>query len=48
MRKITIREIVETIKKLLGNVRNTYIPIRPGDYIGKEEINIRKGKNGLD
>lgn len=36
-RKITVREVAETIKKLLGNdVRIVYTPARPGDYAGKE------------
>lgn len=40
MRKVTIREIAETIKKLLsGNVEITYESARPGDYAGKEVSN---------
>ena len=36
-RKITIKDIAETINKLLGgNVRIEYVPARPGDYAGKE------------
>lgn len=42
MRKITIREIAETIKKLLGgNVKITHTPARPGDYAGKEVSNMK-------
>lgn len=37
MRKITVKEIAETINKLLGGgVEIQYIPARPGDYAGKE------------
>ena len=36
-RKITIKDIAETINKLLGgDVRIEYVPARPGDYAGKE------------
>ncbi len=34
--KVTIRQIAETIKKLLGNVKIESIPPRPGDFSGKE------------
>ena len=37
MRRITVREVAETINRLLGgNVKVEYIPARPGDYAGKE------------
>ncbi|NIN97187.1 MAG: NAD-dependent epimerase/dehydratase family protein [Anaerolineae bacterium] len=37
MRKVTIREIAETIDGLLGgHVKIEYLPARPGDYGGKE------------
>ena len=40
MRRITIREIAETIQKLVGNnVKIEYLPARPGDYKGKEASN---------
>jgi UDP-glucose 4-epimerase len=34
--KITIRNIAETIQKLIGNVKIEYTPARPGDFSGKE------------
>lgn len=34
--KITIKQIAETIKKILGNVKIEYTPARPGDFSGKE------------
>lgn len=34
--KITIRQIAETIKKIIGNVKIEYTPARPGDFSGKE------------
>jgi nucleoside-diphosphate-sugar epimerase len=47
MRKVTIREIAETIKKLLdGKVKIVYTPARSGDYAGKEVSN-EKVKNTL-
>lgn len=37
IRKITVREIAETINRLLGgSVKIEYTPARPGDYAGKE------------
>jgi len=40
MRRITIKEIAETIQKLVGNnVQIEYLPTRPGDYEGKEASN---------
>jgi UDP-glucose 4-epimerase len=40
MRRITIKEIAETIQKLVGkNVKIEYLPARPGDYEGKEASN---------
>jgi UDP-glucose 4-epimerase len=36
-RKITIKDIADTINKVLGGgVRVEYVPARPGDYAGKE------------
>ena len=36
-RKVTIRDIAETIRKLLGgHAEIQYLPARPGDYAGKE------------
>lgn len=35
--QITVREIAETINRLLGGrIKIEYLPARPGDYIGKE------------
>jgi UDP-glucose 4-epimerase len=34
--KITIKQIAETIKKVIGNVTIEYTPARPGDFGGKE------------
>lgn len=34
--KVTIKQIAETIKKIIGNVKIDYIPARPGDFSGKE------------
>lgn len=47
-RKVTIREIAETINRLLGDgVKIEYIPARPGDYAGKE-VSAEKAKEELD
>jgi UDP-glucose 4-epimerase len=34
--KVTIKQIAETIKKILGDVKIEYTPARPGDFSGKE------------
>lgn len=34
--KISIKHIAETIQKILGNVKIEYVPVRPGDFLGKE------------
>ncbi|MFA6129442.1 MAG: NAD-dependent epimerase/dehydratase family protein [Candidatus Omnitrophota bacterium] len=34
--KITVKQIAETIKKIIGNVKIEYIPARGGDFAGKE------------
>lgn len=36
MEKVSIRQIAETIQKILGDVRIEYVPARPGDFSGKE------------
>ena len=47
MRKITVREVADTIKKLLGeDVKIDYLPARPGDYGGKE-VSTDKAKREL-
>lgn len=39
--KITIRQIAETIKEILGNVKIEFTPARPGDFSGKEISSIK-------
>ena len=34
--KVTIKQIAETVQKLIGNVTIEYVPGRPGDFSGKE------------
>ena len=34
--KITIKQIAETIQKIIGNVKIEYVPARTGDFSGKE------------
>lgn len=34
--KVAIKQIAETVKKILGNVNIEYTPARPGDFSGKE------------
>jgi len=34
--KVTIKQIAETVKKIIGNVKIEFIPQRPGDFSGKE------------
>lgn len=36
--KVTIKQIAETVQKLVGNVKIESIPARPGDYSGKEVL----------
>jgi UDP-glucose 4-epimerase len=46
-RKITVREIAETIDRLLGGgVKIEYTPARPGDYKGKE-VSAEKARTEL-
>jgi UDP-glucose 4-epimerase len=46
--KITVREVAETINRLLGGgVKIEYTPARPGDYGGKE-VSAEKAKRELD
>lgn len=44
--KITIKQIAETIKEILGNVKIELTPARPGDFSGKE-ISSKKAKDEL-
>ena len=47
LRKVSIREVAETIRTLLdGKVRITSVPARPGDYAGKE-VSREKAKRLL-
>jgi UDP-glucose 4-epimerase len=34
--KVSIREIAETVKKILGDVTIEYVEARPGDFVGKD------------
>ena len=34
--KVSIKEIAETIKKILGEVAIEYVEARPGDFVGKD------------
>ncbi len=46
-RKVTIREIAETVKQLLGGRADIeYVPARPGDYGGKE-VSAEKARGEL-
>ena len=46
-RKITIREVAETVKRILGgSVRVEYVLARPGDYKGKE-VSAEKARREL-
>ncbi len=40
-RKVTIREIAETIQGILGDVKIEYVEGRPGDFAGKEILSRR-------
>lgn len=44
--KVSIKQIAETIKKLIGKVEIQYTEGRPGDFSGKE-ISIKKAKEEL-
>jgi len=47
LRPITVKEVAETVKKLIGNVHIEYLEERPGDFGGKI-ISAEKAKNELD
>jgi UDP-glucose 4-epimerase len=34
--KVTIKQIAETVQKVIGDVKIDYVPARPGDFSGKE------------
>lgn len=39
--QVTIKQIAETIQKILGDVRIEYTPSRPGDFSGKRVLSAR-------
>ena len=45
--KITIKQIAETVQKILGDVKIEYVPARPGDFSGKE-VSSKLAKDELD
>lgn len=45
--KITIKQIAETIQKILGDVKIEYVPARSGDFSGKE-VSSELAKKELD
>jgi UDP-glucose 4-epimerase len=45
--KVTIKQIAETIQKLIGNVPIQYIEGRPGDFSGKE-ISSQRARRELN
>ena len=47
MRPITVREVAETVKKLVGDVKIEYKEERPGDFEGKV-VSAEKAKRELD
>ncbi len=44
--RVTIKQIAETIQKILGDVKIEYTPARPGDFSGKE-VSSELAKNEL-
>lgn len=42
--KITIKQIAETVQKIIGNVKIEFTPARPGDFSGKEVSSERARK----
>jgi UDP-glucose 4-epimerase len=44
--KVTIQQIAETIRKLLGHVKIQQLPVRPGDFSGKE-VSSERAKTEL-
>ena len=47
LRPITVKEVAETVKKLIGNVEIEYKEERPGDFEGKV-VSAEKAKSELD
>ena len=46
MRPITVKEVAETVKKLIGDVEIEYKEERPGDFEGKK-VSAEKAKREL-
>nr|WP_321352014.1 NAD-dependent epimerase/dehydratase family protein [uncultured Methanoregula sp.] len=46
-RPITVKEVAETVQKLVGNVGIRYVPSRPGDFGGKK-VSSAKAKKELN
>ncbi len=44
--QVTIKQIAETVKKIIGDVSIEYLPARPGDFGGKE-ISSQRAKDEL-
>jgi len=44
--KVSVKQVAETIKKIVGNVRIDYTPARPGDFSGKE-VSSERAKQEL-
>lgn len=45
--RVSIREIAETLQRLLGDVKIEYVPARPGDFSGKG-VSSERAKRELD
>ena len=44
MRPITIREIAETVSRLIGGIKVEYVESRAGDFVGRKASNERAGR----
>ena len=44
--KVTIRQLAETVRDIIGDVNIEYTPARPGDYAGKE-VSAEKARREL-
>lgn len=44
--QVTIRQLAETIQRIVGNVKIEYVPARPGDFSGKE-VSTRRAQAEL-
>lgn len=45
--KVSIRQVAETVKKMIGDVKIEYLPAKPGDFSGKE-ISNKRAKEELE